>query len=140
MLELLNIHARSSINKGPEVLIHILWRTELLDSLKSPVQLVTENRNNVEARNHPLVINESLSLPKRLRKPTYPDLGIDLVSCLKMLRNVILFLGDGSQFLASVNAYSAHCLSQIRRPESITLSKRLHLRHIETSLSLTHDF
>lgn len=45
----------------------------------------------------------------------YPDLGVDLVTRLQMLPDVILLLCDPSKLLAAVDADAANRLAQERR-------------------------
>ena len=44
----------------------------------------------------------------------YPDLGVDLVSTLEVLANVVLLLLDRVQFFRSVDIDPADCLPQKR--------------------------
>lgn len=60
--KLIYLHPRCCVNQGPEVLVHILRRTKLLNSLKSAVELVAQYRYYIEARDHTLFIDKCLSL------------------------------------------------------------------------------
>jgi len=60
--QLVDVQARGGIDECPEVLVHVLGRPELLNRLETAVELVTENRYDVVARHHALVVDECLRL------------------------------------------------------------------------------
>ena len=62
--ELVYLHSGGSVDQSSEVLVHIFGRPKLLNGLKSAVELVTQNRYNIETRDHPFFINQGLSLLK----------------------------------------------------------------------------
>lgn len=107
--ELIDLHAGGCIGDGAEVLVHILGWPELLDGLQAPIELVAKNGDDVIAWHHPFIVDEGLSLLSSvLEFRSYPDLSVDLVARLEMLRDVVLLLSDCSKLLASVDAYPAH--------------------------------
>jgi len=76
-----------------ERLIHVLGGPEFDDLRESPVDLVTQDGDDVVARDHILFVDESFD----------PNFGVDFVSCLQVLRDVVLLLVDADQLLRPVD-------------------------------------
>lgn len=60
--QLVHFHAWSCIDQGVESLVHVLGWTKLIDRFDATVQLVTHDRDDIEAGNHVLFVDEGFGL------------------------------------------------------------------------------
>lgn len=68
--QLLHVNLWRSVNDCRESIVHIFWRSELLDLRESSIDLVAHSRNNIVDRDQALFVDQSLS----------PNLSIDLIA------------------------------------------------------------